>query len=46
MGINLACGDDDVQWIEVGSEYDMADANIDSNPAKNKPDYIRKRGTF
>ena len=46
MGIKLACGDDDVQWIEVRSEYDMADENMDSDPAKNRPDYIRKRGTF
>lgn len=46
MGIELACGDDDVQWVEVGTEYDLADMNANNDPAKNKPAYIKRRGLF
>lgn len=46
MGIELKCGDDDVIWIEVGTEHDLADLEADSDPAKNKPQYIKKRGLF
>ena len=46
MGIRLACGDKDIVWIEVGSEHDLAEMEADSDPAKNKVHYIKRRGLY